>query len=339
MKSHNSDGPLRSIFGLARQIVLALLMVSTGVMTLSLTAGQAHAQACCTATGGGEFAVVGRCHQSVVTGQLTFEPTLGTYDSNGTYRSFEGTRLYDTILTVGAGSRFGTERFQAYGNVPLRLQYRELAGMDGGTGWGVGDASLGVRYTLLEDLMIGIEGGRPDTYAPFLDIYLNGHIPSGRAPDSSNDPVGADITGNGHWGMTGGIRASKFLNIRHVIGAYAEASQYFNRDIERLGSTVSYRPGTEVGFGLTYMHLVSVFWSWGMTAGLHHGFDAWQGGQVLSDSGTRRLVVGAHLTRDVAFPFWEVTLSATNDAWGDHLGKNLPFVGPSVGLSLQRNFL
>ena len=313
-------------------LVVAALAVSPW------TTSQAHAQACCTATGGGEFGVVGTCHQAVLTAQSSFEPTVGSYDAEGEYRSFGDAGLYDLVTTLGGGTRFGTERFQLYGSVPLRLQYRDLVG-SAATGWGIGDAAAGVRYMVARDNMTGIDWGQPDSYVPFVDLYLTGHIPTGTAPDASNDPAGADITGNGHWGVTGGMRATKFLQIRHIVGAYAELNQYLNRNIEQGGETVSQRPGTELGMGLTYMHIPSVQWSWGAYLGLHVAGDTYQADAAVPDSATRRLVGGVHITRHVAYPFWEVTLSATNDAWGDRGGKNLPFVGPSVAVSVQRNFL
>lgn len=313
-------------------------LVVAAVVVSPWAAGPAHAQACCTATGGGEFGVVGTCHQGVITAQTSFEPTIGSYDADGEYRSFGDTGLYDLVTTLGGGTRFGTERFQLHASVPLRLQYRDLTGSPA-IGWGIGDAAVGGRYMITRDRMTGIDWGEPGSYVPFLDLYLTGHIPAGTAPDASNNPAGADITGNGHWGVTGGVRATKFLHPRHVVGAYTELNRYLGRNIDHGGVTVSQRPGTELGMGLTYMHIPSVRWSWGAYLGLHVAGDTYQAGEAVADSATRRLVGGAHITRHVAYPFWEVTLSATNDAWGDRGGKNLPFVGPSVALSVQRNFL
>lgn len=318
--------------------VIFFALIIAALLLSPWAAGQAHAQACCTATGGGEFGVVGTCHQGIITAQTSFEPTIGSYDSTGEYRSFGDTRLYDLVTTLGGGTRLGTERFQVHGSIPLRLQYRDLAG-SAATGWGIGDAAVGVRYMIARDQMSGIDWGQPDSYVPFLELYLTGHIPTGTAPDASNDPAGADITGNGHRGVTGGVRATKFLHIRHIVGAYAELNQYLSRDIEYGEDTVSQRPGTELGMGLTYMHIPSVRWSWGAYLGFHVAGDTHQADAAIPNSATRRLVGGAHITRHLRYPFWELTLSATNDAWGDRGGKNLPFVGPSVALSVQRNFL
>lgn len=299
----------------------------------------ASAQACCTATGAGEFGVVGRCHQSVLAAQLGYEPILGTYDSRRNFNTFEGANLQDLLVTIGGGTRFGTERFQLHGSLPLRLQYRQFSGLEGATGWGVGDATLGARWLFLQDMMSGIFPGIRDTYYPFLEGYLNLRIPSGRSPEAANDPIGADVTGTGHWGAVAGLKVVKFLTYQHVLGAYVDGAYTLGRSIDRGRGSVDYRPGVEVSSGLTYQHIPTLRWSWGVMGGVRFQGRAVQDGEALLESSTQRLLFGAHVTRSIVYPFWEVSLSASNDAWGDLGGKNLPFVGPNVALVVQRNFL
>lgn len=322
----------------AKPITLVCALFSI-ILFAPFFATEARAQACCTATGAGEFAVVGRCHNSVLTAQLGYEPTLGTYDSQGRFNAFRGASLQDMLVSVGAGSRFGTERFQVYGSIPLRVQYRQFSGMDGSWGWGVGDGSLGVRWMFLEDMMSGIFAGDRDTYFPFLDGYLNLRIPSGRAPEVANDPVGADVTGRGHWSAVAGLKAVKFVTYKHVVGAYGEVGYSLGRPIERGQRTLDYRPGPEVATGVTYQYIRSVRWSWGAMAGIRFEGTAAEEGETIQGSSKRRLLLGAHFTRSLVFPFWEASISATNDAWGDFGGRNMPFVGPTIAISVQRNFL
>lgn len=328
---------LRQSVAAAGVVVLSVL-VFLALFVSPPTAGQAHAQACCSASDGGQFGAVNIGHEAMLTASASLEPTLGSYGADGQYRSYDGATLYDLVTTVGGGTRFGFERFQIHGAIPLRLQYRDIADSTA-TGWGIGDASVGLRFMVVRGSLTGIERGDPTSYVPFLEPYLTGKIPVGRTPDSGNDPSGADITGDGHWGLAGGVRAMKFLHARHAVGPYAELDYRFGRHIERATDTVRYRPGTQFGVGLTYLHTPSVRWSWGLDLGFDVAGDAREAGEVVADSATRRLSGGVHVTRHLAFPFWEVTLSATNDAWGDHAGKNLPFVGPSIALSVQRNFM
>lgn len=325
---------------LLKTLAITLLVGASLAFTMTAATPEARAQACCTATAAGDFAVVGRCHASVVASQLTFESTRGGYDRHGTYQSLSDATIADAILTLGAGSRLGTQRFQVYGSLPLRLQYRDLSGIDSDTGFDLGDASTGVRFTLVEDPMIGIRSDDRSTWKPFLDLYLNANLPTGESPDSAAiDSANADVTGNGLWQGVAGTRLSKFVTPRHVVTASAEYTRSLARDVDRRTDTVSFRPGDEQSLSVAYMHMPNFRWSWGLNAGVVRGGDARQDGTAVDNTSLRRTTVGAHITRMISYPFWEVTLSLSSDALLDDLSKNVPFTGPALSLGLQRNFL
>ena len=50
----------------------------------------ALSQACCTATGSQDFAVVGRCQQAVIAVQTSAERTMGSTDRTGDYARCRG---------------------------------------------------------------------------------------------------------------------------------------------------------------------------------------------------------------------------------------------------------
>lgn len=322
-----------------RRIISSLLSMIL-VATLMLGASdEAAAQACCTATSTGEFSVVGRCHQSVITSRLGFEPTVGSYDTDGRFRSAADASIYDAVWAVGAGSRLGTRRFQVYGSLPLRLQYRNFDEVDASTGLGLGDAGVGVRWTLLEDPMAGIDFGDTASWLPFFDLYVNASLPTGRSPEAGQHSMDADVTGAGIWSATAGVRLSKFVTRRWIIGAQGDMTIPTGRQVETRGESVHFRPGREAGASATLLHIPTVFWSWGLNAGMRWTGESAEAGQPITGSSARRLTLGAFVTRALDYPFWEATLAVSTDPWWDGPAYNLSFVGPAVTIGVQRNFM
>ncbi len=318
------------------RVVCALLF---GALALAVPA-LASAQACCTATGAGEFAVVGRCQDSVIATQLTYQHGLGTYSDQGDYRSLDHAQVDDMTLSLGGGFRPFHKRFQVYGSVPLRLQYRAFDAAGSDLRLGPGDAGAGARWTALQDRMGGMSWDDAGSFIPFLDVYAGVKMPTGRAPEDTVLTTGADITGDGAWQLMAGAKVSKFLDAHHVIGLQASYSHPLARTIDKAGGgKTDYTAGRVADLQASYLHIHDLFWSWGFNSSLRFSQEAEADGQAVPDSETRRLRFGAHVTHGFDFPFWEATLSVAADAWWDGASTNLPFVGPAVSLALRRQFL
>lgn len=315
-------------------LLVAVVMAASSL----LVAQEASAQACCTATGAGEFAVVGRCHDGVAAAQLSFERAWGSYDQQGRHNALGSAEVDDVILALGAGQRVITDSLQVHGSVPLRMQYRRFGDAEGTIAAGLGDAAFALRWTALEDRMGGLDLSEAGSLLPFLDVYAGLKVPSGRAPEHSQTSTGADITGDGAWQAIAGAKLSKFVTSSHVLAIQGEYAHRFSREIERSGSATSFDAGEELSAQLSWLQIHDLFWSWGAFGKAQWTLNAREDGAIVEESAMRRLRMGAHLTHGVQFPQWEVTLAASVDAWWSGANRNVPYVGPSAALTLRRNW-
>ncbi|QDG49815.1 hypothetical protein FIV42_03390 [Persicimonas caeni] len=317
-------------------LLLGLLVGLTALASPAL----ASAQACCTATGAGEFSVVGRCQDSVLATQLTYQRGAGSFSDDGDYRSLDHAQVNDLIVSVGGGFRPFHQRLQVYGSVPLRLQHRSFEATGSDLRLGPGDAAAAVRWTALQDSMGEISLDAPKSLVPFLDLYAGLKVPTGRAPEDTVATTGADITGDGAWQLMTGAKVSKFLDTKHVLGAQASYSHRLARTIEKPdGGTTDFAPAGEVDLQVSYLHIHDLFWSWGLNSSFKFAGETVADGEPVPDSETRRLRFGGHITHGFEFPFWEATLSVSADAWWNGASSNVPFVGPAASLTLRRQFL
>ena len=304
-----------------------------------LAPAPAAAQACCTATGAGEFAVVGRCQDKVLGAQMSYQRGLGSYADDGEYRSLDHAEVNDVTLSVGGGFRVIDKSFQLYGSAPLRLQQRGLDGTGTNTSVGLGDVGLAARWTALADNMAGLDFGEADSLVPFLDLYAGTKLPTGRPAEDSEVTTGSDIMGDGSWQLYAGAKAAKFIAPEHVFGLRGQYSYAFARTIDHGGTSTEYRPGPTWLGALSYLYIHDLFWSGGLVATYEWSARAESGGALVPDSESRRLSFGGHITHGFDFPFWEATLSVTVDSWWERGGENVPFVGPSASVALRRQWL
>lgn len=330
---------LKQLFGriASRRCVLATIAILVAIPLASVP-GQAHAQACCTATGGGEFAVVGRCKQAVLAVQTTFEKGIGTFNNQGVYSGLNNVEVDDVVVSFGGGIRLFHPKWQIYGSIPTRFQYRSFAGTSGDLSVGLGDVTSTVRWTALEDNLMGISADDTGTFIPFVDLYLGAKMPTGRAPENTRTATGADITGDGAWQLIVGTKVSKFVTSEHVLELGAAYSHRFARSITTIGGVTDFEDGDELNLRLGYLHIPNLEWSWGLNTSLKLEGKAKTNGAVVPRSQSRRLRFGAHVTWGFDFPYWEATLSGVMDALWDDAGTNLPYVGPAFSLTLRRQF-
>jgi hypothetical protein len=297
------------------------------------------AQACCTATGAGEFSVVGRCQESSVGMKLSYTRAMGTFDEDGNYTGLRRAGVDDATLSLGGGTRIIHRSLQVYGSLPLRLQHRDFSGMASTTSFGFGDAAAAVRWTALDDVMEGLRFDDSSTLVPFLDVYSGVKAPTGRAPDSTRVATGSDIMGDGSWKVFGGVKLSKFLAAQHVVGLSGQYSYAFVHRVERADSQMRIRPGPSWIGGATYQYIPNVFWSAGLTSTYQFEQAFHEDSVAVPESSTKRLSFGAHVTHGFGFPFWEATFSVEVDSWWNGAGANVPFAGPTASLTLRRQWL
>jgi hypothetical protein len=311
----------------------------TATVVLALPSS-AFAQACCTATGAGEFAVVGRCQEAVIATQLTFQRAVGTFSGRGDYHSLSHAEVDDVVVSIGGGLRVLHPSLQIYASAPLRVQYRSFDATGGDLSLGPGDAAGGVRWTALEDRMSGLSWEDPESFIPFVDVYATVKTPTGRAPERTRVTTGADITGDGAWQLSAGAKLSKFLTPKNLLGLQATYTHALERGIEKPdGAITDYAPGDELDVQLSYLRISNIFWSWGLNASFKAAGETYADGAAVARSETQRLRFGAHLTHGFEFPYWEATVSATTDAWWDGASANLPFAGPAASITVRRQFL
>lgn len=318
-----------------RSLALSIFVGLAAVAVPSI----ASAQACCTATGAGEFSVVGRCHEGVLATQVTYQRGSGSYADDGEYRSLDHAQVDDLIVSVGGGFRPFHKSLQLYGSVPLRVQHRAFDSTGSDVRLGPGDAAASIRWTALQDRMSGLSLGEPDSFIPFLDLYAGLKVPTGRAPEQTSVTTGADITGDGTWQLLGGAKVSKFVTPKHVVGLQATYSYGLARTIERASTTTEFAPAGEVDVQVSYLNIHDLFWSWGLNSSFRHAGKTYADGEPVPNSDMHRLRFGGHITHGFEFPFWEATLSVSADAWWDGASSNVPFVGPTASLTLRRQFL
>lgn len=315
--------------------VSTLMLFAVPAAFLLLGPLPAHAQSCCTATGSGELGVVGRCHKGVAAATLSFNESMGSYDTNGTFR--DGKETFEKLtFAVGAGWRL-SHRFQLHAAVPIQRQERGLPGLGSGTAQGLGDTTIGARYLAAEDDMAGVgEGG---SGVPFVDLFVAARIATGRAPEDSQNETGADIMGTGYHSLSLGTQLTRFLDSGNAIVARVAVDLPMARTVDSGDRSYRVKPGTGLDLRLGWVHVHSLRWSGGVTIGGRITGASSADGLEQIDSQTRRMNIVARLTRAIILPYWEVTASVVVEPWWRAGGVNLPSVGPTGALMLQRNFL
>ncbi len=317
------------------RISSAAWAVPTALILLALFPTQVTAQACCTATAFGENGVVGRCHRAVLSSEWSLSEYAWGFDGNGQVLQHRDRELRDLQWNLAGGIRFPYRALQIHVQLPLLYQVRRLDG-NGSSETGIGDGLVGLRWTVLQDPMMGIHSQWGLSYRPFLDLALSLKAPTGRAPWESRDLSGADVTGSGTWQLMGGIKVSKFVVPQWAI----VLGGFYGRSITHSGPEgMSFRPGDETQLIASLLHVRNFLWSGGGSLSMRSTGPASVADEEVSGSETRRVILGLQVTRVVKAPFWEVNVGMASDARWDGGGRGIPFAGPSISLGLRRAFL
>lgn len=298
------------------------------------------AQACCTVTGAGEFGVVGPCHSGGLSAQLSYQRAVGSYDEDGDFHRLHDASVDDVVLMVAGGVRFLDRRLQLTAAAPLRLQHRAF-GDESATSVGFGDVAASFRALVLEGAINGFDTSDSSSYVPFVELFTSARAPTGRAPEDTDDSLGADITGDGSWGLTFGAKISAFLTLHHSVALNIAWGHRFARDVpptEASGQGRRFAPGEALDLRLAWTRIHNLYWSYGAFAAFRFTGITEQDGEEVEDSETRRTNFGLFLTHAIALPEWETTLSITLDPFWPGGGSGLAFVGPTAAISIHRYF-
>ena len=324
-------------------MTLKSLASAAWVVACALWTQVAWAQSCCTAGNPTEFAVVGACQHAAVAAQLGYQGYRGGYGSGGAYSSLDKLKMggQDATLLIGGGWRPLRSRVQIQGALPLRWQERSYEYLGSHSSTGVGDLSMGLRWSATEDTMSGAFSGEPGSWLPFVDVIAGLKMPTGRpTEDSKPDLAFSDVMGDGAWQMTAGLRVLKYVTTTSAVGVGVDYSHPFEHDKpDGSGGTLRVTKGDSVELRANVVHLQGRHWSFGAFGSYLIGANARENAKVVEDSAVRHLRVGASVTRVLSLPNWESTLGVALDPWWQDGGRNVPFVGPSLSLGVRRNFM
>ena len=311
--------------------VAALLFV--GLFALPAVA---YGQSCCSSTGSAQFGIVGRCQNTAFSVDLTHRQGVGSFGADGGYRSIGNAVVSDIVLKVGGGSRLGTDNWQFYGSLPIRRQHRDLGGLEPSTTVGLGDASVGMRWTVSQDLLSGIDTDDPQTWRPFVDLYLGAGLPTGRSYEQSEEPSLSDVMGVASMGLEAGARVTKFVTESSVLIVDVSLGWRASRDVVVAGETVQFDPGQESALALEWLELLTPRWSLGGGGGIRWTGRSREGGRFVVGSRSRRLQIQGYVTRTLVPMRSEMIVSLGSDAWWDQGGRNVPFAGTRVSVGYRR---
>jgi hypothetical protein len=299
----------------------------------------ARAQSCCTTTGSSDFGSVPHGRFAAVATDLTWDRAFGSFEGDAHYRRLKSAEVDDVVWRWGGGIRLGVPWLQVYASLPQKLQYRRLSGLAPATRVGIGDAQAGLRATLVEDRVERLDAGRPATWFPFIEPFIGVRAPSGRPPDASETETQADVMGDGAWLLFGGLSLTKYVNDDNAVALAGTWGHRFSRTVTTAaGSAHRFEPGSEYDARLSWLRVIGLFWSFSVFGNLRVTGTPRTDGVEIDDGATRRVRAGASVLRYLWYPAWQVSVAFDSDLPLGGLGKNVPFAGTSLTLSLQRNF-
>ncbi len=298
------------------------------LLTLGLC-GQAFAQACCSASGNQDFAIVGPCRTAAITLQMRTNYALGSFDADGAYQSLREATVVDQILGIGFAGRLFSDRFQLGGQLPLHVQSRRLPGLPTHTAVGVGDVAVSGRYTLLDHPMSAPVGA----LSKYVDLMVIMTLPTGTdVANADAGQLGADVTSEGVYAGAFGARLSLVFGSIDTLNIAA-------------GYEVRHAHDSEVSLGnglfssVEYARILNERWSIGAGAQYRRVFDGQRDTSGNVRIGRQRIRFSAAAVYGVSIPFWEVLFNAQFDPLFDEASVNLPYAGWSATVGLRRSFL
>ncbi|MEZ4225548.1 MAG: hypothetical protein R3B13_31640 [Polyangiaceae bacterium] len=291
---------------------------------------QARAQACCTATGNSDVGIVRPGARAALALESSWEHASWSYAADARQHALHDARADDWVLAVGGGYRVWRP-LQLHGALPLRLQRRRLGDETAETDVRPGDALLGARFLLHEDPM-------PAHAAPRLaqvEAFSFSKIPTGRDANEAEARTGVDATGDGVWQLGLGLGAALRVPRVHWFDASVGFALRFPHTVE--GRELE--PGDEVQARASYAWVPDVYLALGTFASYRATLPAKENGVELAESSTRRFRVGIFARHALRHPSWHLQTSLSSDLPFDGFGRNVPYAGTTLSLSILRTWI
>lgn len=321
------------------------------VLGLALVSAPALAQSCCGVVAGDEMAVVPPYERAVFVSQVSAKHMFGRHDSEGAYQPLaDDVSATDLQLALGGGFRFPFyDRLQLHGGFSGRLQHRTLPGLEpesteSATALGPGDLSLSLRWSLLYDDRRGLFL-RDASGAPWLDVFVGTKAPTGRYQEGPAPRDLARTMGDGTWGVSGGVRAIKYLTPGHAARLSLRYDARLVRDADQaLTGHSEFSPGDQVGLAFGYLGVRRMRWMYGLTATVtftrtsrarEPGADF----RELRGTEMRETTLAANVTRVLIMPQLDLSMSVVYTLPLPQLSQNLSWEGVQGGLSLRYHVL
>ncbi|RAL20257.1 hypothetical protein DL240_17920 [Lujinxingia litoralis] len=306
------------------------------LLVLSVGMPEAQAQGAPAVSVPGEFGRVDGDQQAVMRGGFEVAPYVGSYDARGHFVTLGDTRAADLVLRLGGGLRVGVEALQVHAEAALPLAYRALAGEQVAPWVGPIEGLVGVRWTLLDDLRLGLDSALRASWVPTVELYARLGVPVWRGQRGVAVGGGAALLEAGAWEPGGGARLAKYISYRDVVSWSLEGAFALARSTEG-GAGV--RGGASLRSVVTWTRVHSMTLSYGALGEVALRGAVYQDEQTQAATGPALAVrVGGFVSYALAYPYWEISAQLSSDWVGPRGAYNLPYVGPRVGVSLQRAF-
>lgn len=284
----------------------------------------ARAQACCSSGSPTELAALASSDDAVLLGQVGYQHAFGSANAESRYHALDGASASDGTFTLAAGVRLFPRDLQLGVVVPFRIQHRRLRSIGSSTESGIGDSAIALRYRILDS----------DRLVPAVDLILGTRIPTGKAPEDSDDPTLADATGQGSWAPYLGAKLGFELTPLDTVFVRGEYALTLKRDVDGR----SFDPGDEIHVEVAYVRSLSLTWFAGVAADLVLTGASETDGTRAADSDGRRTQLGVWLTWLWHSPTWDSTLAVFSDPYFSGPEKNVPLAGLTTTLNVRRLF-
>lgn len=231
--------------------------MGSAMLATLLDASSAAAQACCAGASAITPARLELHEQFLVGVQLRAAFLLGSYDAGRDFRDLPpGAAQWDFEQDLFASLRV-LGRGQLGLLVPLLESWRRTSTTGSELGAGLGDVNVNARYDFIYANEL--------SYAPGVALLFGVTLPTGRAPEDAEQPLGSDSTGIGAFQFSAGLGLERSFGDFLVSGAgiYSKRTAREVRGIESelgaelsglLGVAYSIREGASAALFGTYAY-------------------------------------------------------------------------------------
>ncbi len=255
---------------------------------------------------------------------------MWSYAADARQRKLRNARADDWVFALGGGYRL-FEPLQVHAAAPLRLQRRRLGNETAQNAVRPGDALVGARYLAHSDPLPA------HGMARFAQLELSSFskLPTGRDATESETRTGVDATGDGVLQFGLGVDAAVRLPRVHWLDAGAGFALRLAREVR--GRELD--PGEEITLEAGYAWVPDVFLAIGTRVSYRGTLPSKEDGEQVPDSETRRLRLSVFARHTLQHPLWYLTTSLSSDLPLDGFGRNVPYAGSTLSISVQRSWV